>query len=310
MASIGLDRHLYLLPFDHRLVLQKHLFGWTGTLEPEQTAKIAAAKQVIYDAFKAAIATGVPKERAGIIVDEQFGAGILRDAVAHGYWTACAIEKRGQQEFDFEYGIEYRQHIATFRPSCCKVRVCYNPEGNRALNRRQATRLRRLSDYLHSTDTSLFMFQLIVPPETSHLDCVKRDKTAYDMELRPRLMVQAIEELQRAGVEPDIWKIEGLDRRTDCERIVAAARRGGRKKVGCIVLGRSEDETKVRRWLTTAAGVRGFIGFAVGRTNFWDPLSSWRQGTITREEAVAAIARRYRRSVDIFEGKGKLSAAA
>jgi len=89
-------------------------------------------------------------------------------------------------------------------------------------------------------------------------------------------MVGAIRELQDAGVEPDIWKIEGLDRRADCERIVAAARRGGRDSVGCIVLGRGEDEAKVREWLTTAAGVPGFIGFAVGRTDFWEPLVGWR----------------------------------
>jgi len=147
------------------------------------------------------------------------------------------------------------------------------------------------------------MVQLLVPPEKTQLDWVKGDKTAYDMTLRPRLMLQAIDELQSAEVEPDVWKVEGLDRRVECERVVLAARQGGRKKVGCIVLGRGEDETKVRRWLAVAATVRGFIGFAVGRTNFCDPLVAWRRGTITREEVVAAIARRYRRSVDVFEGK-------
>jgi 5-dehydro-2-deoxygluconokinase len=114
-------------------------------------------------------------------------------------------------------------------------------------------------------------------------------------------MVGAIRQLQDAGVEPDVWKIEGLDRREDCERIVAAARRGGRHGVGCIVLGRGEDETKVREWLTTAAAVPGFIGFAVGRTDFWEPLVGWRTQQTTRESAVAEIARRYQAFVDIFE---------
>jgi len=45
-------------------------------------------------------------------------------------------------------------------------------------------------------------------------------------------MLQAISELQDAGVEPDIWKVEGLDRREDCERVVAVSRRGGRGEVG------------------------------------------------------------------------------
>ena len=110
------------------------------------------------------------------------------------------------------------------------------------------------------------MFELLVPAEKAQLDRLKGDKKAYDLELRPGLMVQAIEQLQDAGVEPDVWKIEGLDRREDCEKIVAAARRGGRDKVGCIILGRGEDDKKVHEWLATAAGVPGFIGFAVGRT--------------------------------------------
>ena len=114
-------------------------------------------------------------------------------------------------------------------------------------------------------------------------------------------MVQAIQQLQDAGVEADVWKIEGLDRREDCEKIVAAARRGGRDKVGCIVLGRGEDDKKVREWLTTAAHVPGFIGFAVGRTTFWDPLVDYRAKKITREAAVKEIARRYREWVDLFE---------
>jgi 5-dehydro-2-deoxygluconokinase len=107
-------------------------------------------------------------------------------------------------------------------------------------------------------------------------------------------MVQTIRELQDAQVEPDIWKIEGLDRPEDCERIVAAARRDGREKVGCIILGRGEDEQQVRKWLTVAAGVEGFIGFAVGRTDFWDPLVAWRSGKATRDAAVAEMARHYR----------------
>src|SRR5262249_35764038 len=89
-----------------------------------------------------------------------------------------------------------------------------------------------------------------------------------DARLFPGLMGRAIQELQDAGVEPDVWKIEGLDLTEDCEKAVAAARRGGRDKVGCIVLGRGEDDKKVGEWLETAARVPGFIGFAVGRTVF------------------------------------------
>jgi len=297
--TVGFDQPLYILPFDHRGSFQTKMFGWKGALSPEQTAQIAATKQVIYDGFKAAVADGVAKQKAGILVDEQFGAAILRDAAEHGYSTSCPAEKSGQDEFDFEYGEDFAKHIEMFDPTFCKVLVRYNPEGEAELNRRQAARLKRLSDYLHGSGR-LFMFELLVPPEPAQLERLKGDKKAYDLELRPGLMVQAIRQLQDAGVEADVWKIEGLDRREDCEKVVAAARRDGRDKVGCIVLGRGEDDRKVREWLATAAHVPGFIGFAVGRTTFWDPLIDWRANKTTRDAAVAEIARRYREWVDIF----------
>src|SRR5262245_4822675 len=299
--TLGFDRDLYVLPFDHRGSFETQMFGWEEPLTPEQTAKIADAKRVVYDGFRAAVAGGVPKEKAGILVDEQFGAAILRDAAAEGYVTACPAEKSGQAEFDFEYGDDFARHIEAFDPTFCKVLVRYNPEGEQALNRRQGDRLRRLSEYLRGRGRSRFMFELLVPAEEVQLERLEGDNKAYDLELRPRLMVEAIHELQDVGVEPNVWKIEGLDRREDCERIVAAARRGGRDGVGCIVLGRGENEAKVREWLTTAAGVRGFIGFAVGRTDFWEPLVGWRTKKTTRESAVAEIARRYQAFVDIFE---------
>ncbi len=297
----GFDRPLYVLPFDHRGSFETGMFGWKGALTAEQTAQIAEAKRVIYDGFKAAITAGVPKQNAAILVDEQFGAAILRDAKADGFIIACPVEKSGQDEFDFEYGETFHSHIEAFSPTFCKVLVRYNPEGNQALNRRQTNRLKRLSYYLHSANRSLFMFELLVPPEKAQLEKVKGDNKAYDVEIRPKLMIQTIEELQDAHVEPDVWKIEGLDLREDCERVVAAARYGVRAKVGCIVLGRGEDDNKVREWLTTAATVPGFIGFAVGRTDFWEPLVGWREKRTTREAAVDEVARRYREFVDIFE---------
>src|SRR5437016_9225154 len=130
--------------------------------------------------------------------------------------------------------------------------VRYSPAGDRARNRRQSARLKQLSDYLHGESRSLFLFELLVPPEKAQLDKLKGDKKAYDLELRPRLMVETIQKLQDAHVEPDVWKVEGLDSREDCEEPVAAGRHGGRDKVGCSILGRGEDDKKVRESLATA----------------------------------------------------------
>ena len=153
------------------------------------------------------------------------------------------------------------------------------------------------------------MFELLVPAAPQQLEALGADVHAFDRKLRPALMLRAISELQDAGVEADVWKVEGLDSPGDCERTVAMAmamamamaRRGGRSNVGCIVLGRSENEQHVQACLATAAGVSGFIGFAAGRTTFWEPLIALRDKKITREAAVAEIARRYRQWVDVFE---------
>jgi myo-inositol catabolism protein IolC len=298
--TIGFDQPLYILPFDQRESFQTKMFGWEGALSAAQTAEIAAAKQVIYDGFQAAVAGGAPKERAAILVDEQFGAAILRDAARQGYMTACPAEKSGQKEFDFEYGEEFARHIEAFNPTFCKVLVRYNPVGDKALNRRQSARLKRLSDYLHGS-CRRFMVELYVDAEPAQMERFHGQKKAYELDLRPGLTVQTLHELQDAGVEPDVWKVQGLDRREDCVNLVAAARRGNRSRVGCIILGGGEDEPKVREWLAMAASVAGFIGFAVGRTTFWDALVDWRASRIARAAAVAEIARRYREWVDIFE---------
>jgi len=307
----GYDRALYIQPFDHRGSFQTKMFGWESPLNGAQTAEIASAKRVIYDGFLAALADGVPREKAGILVDEQFGAAILRDAASKNIVTACPAEKSGQAEFDFEYGEEFASHIEAFDPIFCKVLVRYNPDGDRRLNERQAARLKRLSDFLAGHGRSRFMFELLVPPEKMQLDRLKGDRKAYDVELRPRLMVEAIQQLQDSGVEPDLWKIEGLARREDCERIVTTTRAGGRHNVGCIVLGRGADNRQVRDWLEIAATVPGYVGFAIGRTVFWDPLLAWQSKQATRDQTVAEIARRYRQFADLFERKhASLSSAA
>ena len=296
-----MTRRLYLLPFDHRETFVRKLFRWEGPLNPHQASDITAVKQLIYDGFLAAVAHGVPKAYAAILVDERFGTAILRDALARGYTVVYSVERSGQGEFDFENGNEFARKIEALQPTFCKVLVRYNPRGERALNQRQVERLSRLSRYLHEKSRSKFMVELLVPPEKFQLEQLQGSTKAYQLWLRPRLMVDAIERLQDAGVEPDVWNIEGLDRPADYQKIVAAARRQGRRNVACIVVAVREDESTVTKWLTVAARVPGFIGFAVGHTDFSEALLSWRDKTMTREEAAAWIAARYRQFVSMFE---------
>lgn len=296
----GYDQALYLLPFDHRNSYVKSMFNFKPPLTAAQQAQVQDSKQVIYEGFLKAAANGLDKAHAGILVDEEFGTPILRDARKRGYVTALSVERSGSDEFHFEYGDDYADHIEEFDPTFAKVLVRYNPQDDDAMNQRQAARLRALSEYCRGANRRL-MFELLVPATEAQMATVNGDKDAYDLRLRPDLMIEAMRALQDAGVEPDVWKIEGLDRREDCERIVRQARRDGRSRVGCIVLGRGADDAKVRGWLETAASVPGFIGFAVGRTSFFNAVADYEAKKATREEAAQRIGTQYAQWVDIFE---------
>jgi len=297
----GYDQRLYILPFDHRESYITGVFHWREPLTVEEVTDIVSSKEVIYEGFKAALADDSSlRTRAGILVDDRFGKAILRDAADQGYITCVSTQRSGQEEFDFEYGEDFAGHIESVNPTFAKVLVRYNPERDPAMNRRQADRLRRLSDYLSRTQR-LFMFELLVPPTRAQLERVGGAHPAYDREVRPKLMVATIEPLQEAGVEPDVWKIEGLDRREECERVVDVARRDGRTGVACIILGRGLDAEAVSHWLSVAASVPGFIGFAVGRTTWLEAITEWRAGTIGRAAAVARIAKFFCEWTSIFE---------
>jgi 6-phosphogluconolactonase len=297
-----------MLPFDHRGSFKKGLFGWTGDLSPEQMARIAEAKRIIYDAALAAIASGVPRDRVSILVDEPFGAAILADAHDRGIATACPVEKSGQAEFDFEHGEDFASHIEAMNPTYVKALVRYNPGGDAALNARQAARLRRLSDYVQAARRRLLV-ELLVPPEPWQLVEVDGDAGAYDLELRPALLTRAMRELQDAGIEPHVWKLEGLERRDDGVEVGRTARRGGRGATACIVLGRAGDDTRVLRWLEVAASIPEFEGFAAGRSTFWEALKAVIAERVSRPEAVARIAGNFRRWIDAWESARRRAGA-
>ncbi|MBI2810664.1 MAG: DUF2090 domain-containing protein [Candidatus Melainabacteria bacterium] len=299
-TQLGFTQDLFVMPFDHRGSFQEKLFGIKGRAPTaEETAEIAGYKKIIYEGFKKAVAAGVPKDKAGILVDEQFGTEILKEAKSLGFMTACPAEKSGQDEYDFEYGAEFGAHINKFNPSFVKVLVRYNPQGEVALNQRQCERLKKLSDYCHQHQHK-FMFELLVPATSEQLASMGGNVGRYDTELRPSLMVSAMKQIQDFGIEPDVWKLEGIESEADSKRVALQARFGGRDQVGVIVLGRGENAEKVKTWLSTAAKVPGLIGFAVGRTIFWEPLKAVKDGRMTREQASEQIAKNYKGFCDLW----------
>ena len=301
MATLGYDRKLYILAFDHRGSFQKKMFGIEGDPTPEETETIIDAKRLVYEGMEEAVERGVDAEAAGVLVDEQFGGDIPKLAHEHGLTLSMPVEKSGQDEFDFQYGDEFGDHIERFDPRFSKVLVRYNPEGDAEMNERQLGRLKRLADWLHDHDRK-FLFELLVPAEPSQLESVGGDTDRYDAELRPELMRRTIEEIQDAGVEVDVWKIEGVDRQEDAQMLVDQTRKGeGRENVVSVLLGRGASDEKVDHWLREAAPVEGMVGFAIGRSIWWDALRGFLDGSLDRGKASALIADNYLRFIQVYD---------
>src|SRR3954453_14400036 len=298
---LGYDGKLYILAFDHRGSFQKKWFGLGDDIGQEDTDRITDAKTLIYEGLELALGQGAEPSITGALVDEQFGGEVPQRAKDHGIKLAMPVEKSGQNEFDFQYGDDFGAHIEKFDSDFSKVLVRYNPDDpDTAMNQRQLERLKRLADWLHEHDRK-FLFELLVPATDAQLEQVGGDSDRYDAELRPELMRRAIADIQDAGIEVDIWKIEGVDERSDCEMLAEQSRTGGRDGVVCVLLGRGASDDKVDHWLRQAAPVDGFIGFAIGRSIWGDALTGYIDGSLERDAAAKQVAENYLRFVKVYE---------
>jgi myo-inositol catabolism protein IolC len=300
--ALGYNGSLYILAFDHRGSFQKKMFGIQGDPTPEETARITDAKHLIYEGMEDAVKRGLDAAATGVLVDEQFGGDIPSEARRDGLELAMPVEKSGQHEFDFEYGADFGAHIEKFNPDFSKVLVRYNPyDPDADLNHRQLTRLKELADWLHAHDRK-FLFELLVPATEEQLASVGGGEDRYDAELRPELMRRTIEDCQQFGIEVDVWKIEGLDEQSDAAMLAEQARSGpGREGVTCVLLGRGASTEKVEEWLRAASPVEGFIGFAIGRSIWWDPLKAFLTNELDRASAASQIADNYLHFVDVYK---------
>jgi myo-inositol catabolism protein IolC len=297
--ALGYDDTLFVLAFDHRGSF-KRKFDVGGDATEEQMQTLRDAKKLVWEGFQQAVVMGAPKDQVGILVDEEMGADIAREAKEQGFQFAMPVEKSGQPVFDFEYGDDFGEHIEDFDPTFSKVLVRWNPGDPRSEKDEQGPRLKRLGDWLRDNDR-LYLFELLVPATDEDLAKVDGDKDRYDTELRPDLTLRAIEEIQGYGIEPDIWKIEGLDDQADCERLSRTVRSGeGRERVCAIVLGRGADDAKVDHWLQTGAPVDGYQGFAIGRSIWSDEVDAFVDGSRSREDAAKAIGDNFLRFVNVY----------
>jgi myo-inositol catabolism protein IolC len=265
MQNLGYTQNLFILPFDHR-----------STFEKAQFKDIPGLKQIIYEAFKKSLDT---VQNGAIMVDEEYGDNILRDAKENGYTVIVTTEKSGSEDFVFEYGEEFEDHIKKYGAKFAKALV----RTQNGISELSITNLKKLSDFCHGNGIK-FILEVLAEGQLE-------------------LIINSITELQNAQVEPDIWKVEGMQNESSYEKIVAASREGGRENVSVVILGRGENRSLVDKWIKTGSKVPGVIGFAIGRTIFWDAISQFNDGKITKEEAVLEISENYKYFYNLFLDK-------
>jgi len=286
----------------------KQIFGKNAIsdLSPEEREAIREFKMLIYKGFKDAVEKLIPTDSAAILCDEEFGSEILIDALHNGFITLLPVEKSGQEEFDFQYQ-DFSEHIEKFHPKFVKALVRFNPVDVEDLKQRQKLKLKQLSDYCHEKGHRFLLEVLIIPTETQLKEI--GSQLSFDRKMRPDLAVKVIKDFQDFGVEPDVWKLEGFEQEEDYKEIIKTIKRGTRDNVNLVILGRGGSAQDVEKWLEvgereeifeTGGKVGGVIGFAVGRTVFWDAINKFHKRQIGKAEVIQTVSANFQKFYQIF----------
>lgn len=297
--SLGYDKNLFILPFDHRTSMIELLGFTTPQLSSQEREIVMSIKEIIFAAFEKAVEQDIPKDQSAILIDEEYGDKIIRDALSKKYNVILSTEKSGQKEFAFEYGDDFEKHIEKYKPKFVKALIHYNPNDDPLSKMRQQQKLQILSNYCHQKSYK-FLLELLISPTEMQLKEVGGNKNLFEASVRPNLTAKTIEELQNVGIEPDVWKIEGMEYSDSYKVISLQARKGDRGNVGIVILGRAQTQDKVDKWIKAGNNINGVIGFAVGRTVFWEPLINYKNGNIDKSKAIETICNNFIHFYNVF----------
>jgi myo-inositol catabolism protein IolC len=290
------DDPLFILAMDHRESFGRTLFEVKhDDPDPAQAEAMRSAKRLIFEGLQVA-QPSVTSGRIGVLVDERYGQDVI-DAVKSGtdpMVLAVPIEASGHDWFTLEWGDQWLEHVESVKPDYSKVLIRDNPAFDAAQREAQLARLAQVGAGLRNAGVPL-LYELLVPATDAQLAQAGGDASAYDRDIRPGLVVQVIADNQAHGVEPALWKVEGLETVEAAQQVAAQAKAGGRT-TDLIVLGRDAPADRLDHWLEVASQVDAFVGFAIGRSIWEDPLSRYEAfggGEAAAENARREIADRY-----------------
>ena len=273
---------LFVLPFDHRATFAKELLGFPyPRFTSAQKKTVNEYKRMVWEGFLQARATISDPEELAILIEEEFGASILKEAVTQHIPFALSTEKSGQPVFDFEYGAAWAAHLKNWKPAYAKALVRYNVTNTKD-NRVQNARLKTLSDFCKKSGIG-FMIEPLMTGAGSRFSQLR----------------QTIQEMTAMGVFPTLWKVEAVATASQWKQLRALT------GVSIIFLGRGDTTAHFESWLKIAAGSGAVGGFAIGRTIFLQPLMNYRDKKITRAKAVEKIAQNFTYFINLWKKYGQ-----
>lgn len=260
---------LFVLPFDHRTGFAKELLNAPYPLSAANARQARALKAIIFDAFLLAPKLLESKHHLALLVDEDLGSEIIPKAKKLKLSLIIPVEKSGGI-FSFEYGNKFAEHLKKIGPSMTKALVRYNL-GDEGVNRLQRNRLKELAKVCKAQKIPLMLEVLLT------------GKTGND----EASIATMFAEFQNDGIQPDVWKLEGISSAATWKRLAPLA------KAPIILLGRGESKKDVEEWVKAGAQSGELAGFAIGRTLFLKPLQAFQAKKMTRKQAVEAIAENF-----------------
>ncbi len=296
-TGIVQDRPLFILAIDHRVDFLRELIGaQEGLPTAAERERAAQLKQVAYEGLVKAIEEGLPKSNAGIWTDTDLGEAVLLRARQMSLATAFSVEIPRSDSLRLETVADIPSTASRFGARFVAARVPYVTNIGKDAKDARDSALHLLSKTCSSENLKLMLEPVLIPPDG---DLNGTQEITDWAETRPLLTLQAITELQNAGVEPSAWVVEPppnaraaatlsgqvhIDDRNLVSIFFSCGRDPGILRSGKQT--RSIEKAVVKR----AAKTLGVGGLLVGPGAYFRPLALYNSGETDRTAAITAIS--------------------
>lgn len=278
---LNADR-VYMLAADHR-------WQWEEWCDARGLARdrIGEVKRLALDALLLARERSSDvRDFGALLLDDQYAAPAIADGLRAGVTVGTPAEQAGAFPLAWATDPFARALTGAF----VKVLVRYRPDDDAAGREEQWRKLDALQSWCRDAGKPLVVEVLVARRG--------EDADAFEASGRPAIIAGFIAEAYARRLVPAFWKIEGTLAPEGAKTIDAAvaAHPAGRQ----ILLGKAADLATIDRWFAAAGASPTAVGFAIGRSVFWDPSAAYLSGEQGAGDAAAAICANYLGLVDAW----------